>query len=605
MASGCIKHNTLNQNNNGCSFSSSGSSTGFDVEQDPYTSAYLAPARDGTNITMYTWNVALAPSVSVSRVWRIITETNPMNFNWGSDWKSTSNPTNIITNLGNNPQTLNITRSAKEGDLYRDWIDGDYYDGWYVCYLITYTNDSDNYWARYTCAGYNGRPYPIQNYCISSAPSLSFDKSTGNFSIGKSMTGRRFIEFHRADKSYGYPTSISDEETLNEMLLASIIGQEYSDAREMYYGYYSVGNRELNRWAKGTYTVGVNFKDTQNYSTINRAINTAISEINSVLNSYGVYFKRSGTSGDMSIIVDTEWNMYGIDLDTADWVYGGTWETEQNSSGYNTSATVKLVSDVYDVVPFGEYEIAAFEEIVQCMGAGYDQVEYPFDTVHTEFNYFNKSASLTTKDKNILKLVYSSYVDAGDTHYEVSRKLNIPKGVYRVSTSTTNSVRTVPFDEFLDKGVPYYVRAFIVNSYGELSYTSSWMKITTPSVLAWDWSKSNGSATTTQTKKAYTAITSNGYVSDFSYKVWNDMVDKTKEALDACGESWSSKYATYANTKMSASDKVLTATRFNSLRFNIGSHEATGITDKSKDEYVYGEYFTILTDKLNTWINSI
>lgn len=106
-------------------------------------------------------------------------------------------------------------------------------------------------------------------------------------------------------------------------------------------------------------------------------------------------------------------------------------------------------------------------------------------------------------------------------------------------------------------------------------------------------------------KKAYTAITSNGYVSDFSYKVWNDMVDKTKEALDACGENWDSKYATYANTKISSSNKVLTATKFNSLRFNIGSHEATGIADKSKDEYVYGEYFTILTDKLNTWINSI
>lgn len=83
------------------------------------------------------------------------------------------------------------------------------------------------------------------------------------------------------------------------------------------------------------------------------------------------------------------------------------------------------------------------------------------------------------------------------------------------------------------------------------------------------------------------------------------MVDKTKEALDACGENWDSTYATYANTKMSSSDKVLTAKKFNSLRYNIGSHKATGITDKSKDEYVYGEYFTILTDKLNAWINSI
>lgn len=121
----------------------------------------------------------------------------------------------------------------------------------------------------------------------------------------------------------------------------------------------------------------------------------------------------------------------------------------------------------------------------------------------------------------------------------------------------------------------------------------------------WSWSASNGSATTSQTQSAYTAITNKTATTNFSYLVWNDMVDKVKAALDCVGESWDSTYATYENTKMSSSDKILTATRFNSLRFNIGSHEATGIADKSKDEYVYGEYFTILTDKLNTWINSI
>lgn len=603
MASGFIGHNK-----GSCGIHSNSTMGSEDFSYDRFThiycSTYLAPARDDSNITMFTWNAALVTkSFRMYRVWKIITTKRPSSLSWRDSWEVTDNPTNIFSNL-TNAITTNITNSAKEGVLYRDWIDTDTYEGYYVLYLVTYES-GNRYWASYSTPAYGGYNYKIQSYCVGSAPALSFDKSTGNFSIGKSMTGRRFIEFHRADKPYGYPTNISDEGTLNEMLLTSIIGQEYSDPREIYYGYYSVGSRELNRWAKGTYTVGVNFKDTQNKATINSAINAAISEANSVLNSYGVYFKRSGTSGDMSVIVDTEWNLYEIDLETADYVYGGTWETDKDSSGHITSATVRLVSDVYDVVPFGEYEIAAFEEIIQCMGAGYDQVEYPFDTVHTEFNYFNKSASLTTKDKNILKLVYSSYVNAGDTHYEVSKKLNIPKGVYRVSTSTTDSVRTVSFDEFLDKGVPYYVRAFIVNSYGELSYTSSWMKITTPSVLGWDWNKSNGSATATQTKKAYTAITSNGYVSDFSYKVWNDMVDKTKEALDACGENWDSTYATYANTKMSSSDKVLTAKKFNSLRYNIGSHKATGITDKSKDEYVYGEYFTILTDKLNAWINSI
>lgn len=604
MAHGCIKHLSSNQNN------SSGSSGSWSKDYDPYGSVYLAPLRDGNNVVMFTWNAELATSkFYVDHLYMVISTQNPKYLDLNNPWYY-DEPPSKNANLGNYKEyCLDDDTNADEGNLYRHYIKTDDYEGYYVFFMMYYYSYSEEggwgHYARWWWNAANGNIYKIKNYCIGNAPSLSFDSTTGKFSIGTSMTGRRFLEFHRSDKSYGYPTNISDEETLNEMLLASIIGQEYSDPRKMYYGYYSVGDRVLNRWHRGTYTVGVKFLDTQNQSTISRAIDAAISEANDVLNDFGVYFKRSGTSGDMTITVDTEWNHYGIDLETADYVYGGTWYTDVDSDGYIVSADVCLVSDVYDYIPFGEYDIAAFEEIIQSMGAGYDQVEYPFNTVHTEFNYFNKSTTLSTKDRNILKLVYSSYVNPKDEHYEVSRKLNIPKGVYRVSTSTTDSTRTVSFEDFLDKGVPYYVRAFVVNSYGELSYTSSWMKITTPSVLAWSWNKSNGIATASQTQKAYTAITSNGYVSDFSYKVWNDMVDKVKETLDACGDSWDSSFATYANTRMSSSDKVLTATKFNSLRHNIGSHETTGITTKYKDEYVYGKYFTILTDRLNTWINSI
>lgn len=603
MAFGCIK-----QNIGSSGISSSSASGSESVEHDRYThvyaGAYLAPARNDSNVTMFTWNASLiTKSFKLYRVWRVLTTTNPNDLSSSGDWDYTDNPTDIYPNLAD-AVTKDITSYAKEGDLYRDWIDADTYEGYYIMYDVIYETDGEG-WSSVATPTYDGYEYKIRRYCIHDAPSLSFDRITGDFTIGKSMVGKRFIEFYRADKSYGYPTDISDEETLNEMLLTSIISQENEDPRKMYQGYYTVSNRVLTRWAEGTYTVGVDFKDTQNKSIIDEAINSAISKVNSVLNNFGVYFIRSGTSGDMSIIVDTEWNLYEIDLETGPYVYGGTWETEEDSSGYITSATVRLASDALDFVPFVTYEVIALEEIIQCMGAGYDQVEYPFNTIHTEFNYLNKSASLTTKDKNILKLVYSSYVNAGDTHYEVSKKLNIPKGVYRVSASPSDDVRTVSFDKFLDKGVPYYVRAFIVNSSGKLSYTSSWIRITTPSILGWSWSKSNGSATSSQTIDAYTAITNNGYVSDFSYKVWNDMVDKVKEALDACGESWSSKYASYADTKISSSNKMLTATKFNSLRFNIGSHVTTDITEKSPGDTVYGKYFTILTNKLNEWIESI
>lgn len=119
----------------------------------------------------------------------------------------------------------------------------------------------------------------------------------------------------------------------------------------------------------------------------------------------------------------------------------------------------------------------------------------------------------------------------------------------------------------------------------------------------WSWTSSNGSATASQTKKAYTAVDSNGKLSDFSYKVWNDMVDKVDEILDAMGYSWSSYYCSKSNTKMSSSDKELTAERFNSLRYNIGSHYGTGIQEVDTGDIVYGDYFITLADKINDWID--
>jgi hypothetical protein len=124
----------------------------------------------------------------------------------------------------------------------------------------------------------------------------------------------------------------------------------------------------------------------------------------------------------------------------------------------------------------------------------------------------------------------------------------------------------------------------------------------TASVDPWDWDSSNGNATASQTKSAYKAITNNGNVSDFSYLVWNDMVDKVKEVLDANGDSWNEKYATYANTRMSSSSKTLTAAKFNSLRYNVGLHVSTGISEVSKGDIVYGWYFTTIMNCINKYI---
>ena len=49
---------------------------------------------------------------------------------------------------------------------------------------------------------------------------------------------------------------------------------------------------------------------------------------------------------------------------------------------------------------------------------------------------------------------------------------------------------------------------------------------------------------------------------------------------------------------MSSSNKTLTATAFNNIRFSIGSMNPTGISNVSTGDTVYGSYFTTLSNKL-------
>lgn len=139
-------------------------------------------------------------------------------------------------------------------------------------------------------------------------------------------------------------------------------------------------------------------------------------------------------------------------------------------------------------------------------------------------------------------------------------------------------------------------------------WSNSWSdRVTTDKILvsAWSWSSSNGTASASQTKAAYTALTNNGSTSNFSYLVWNDMCSKVIEIENAAGLTWSTKYASYADTKMSSSDKVLTATRFNSLRYNIGRSYSTGINEVASGDTVYAWYFTTLARCMNEWIDQI
>lgn len=112
----------------------------------------------------------------------------------------------------------------------------------------------------------------------------------------------------------------------------------------------------------------------------------------------------------------------------------------------------------------------------------------------------------------------------------------------------------------------------------------------------WSWSASNGSASAAQTQAAYNAVTKvSGYgLSDFSYLVWNDLVDK----VDAFAV-YKDATLVEAGAKMSSSDKALSADRFNKLLTAVNAMASTGITNRSAGQLVYGSYFTTITNALN------
>lgn len=139
-------------------------------------------------------------------------------------------------------------------------------------------------------------------------------------------------------------------------------------------------------------------------------------------------------------------------------------------------------------------------------------------------------------------------------------------------------------------------------------WSNSWStKVTTDKIVvaAWDWNASNGDASAALTKAAKYAVDHKGSLSDFSYKVWNDMCKKVLNIENAAGLKWNPKYAEYLDTKMSSTDKVLTADRFNSLRYNIGRSYSTGIDEVNSGWPVLGSYFVTLTDCMNAWINEL
>ena len=137
----------------------------------------------------------------------------------------------------------------------------------------------------------------------------------------------------------------------------------------------------------------------------------------------------------------------------------------------------------------------------------------------------------------------------------------------------------------LAEGTTYTIKATVKNQ--NSTWSSSYGPVTVTTVSNGDFALSSAADTAVRNRGATTAI---------SVSEWNGLVNTANNVIGGKGWTWdtnSNQGATLTaeNTKASSSDKILYASMFNSLRYNIGTHYSTGINKVSSGDIVYGAYF--------------
>jgi hypothetical protein len=217
-------------------------------------------------------------------------------------------------------------------------------------------------------------------------------------------------------------------------------------------------------------------------------------------------------------------------------------------------------------------------------------------------------------DTSTITAFYFELYDSGGTCLETTS--------VNIDSNNQNPSGSIVFTLQCAEGT-YTVRAYTVTSGVQCitedggSYIESYITVEDSILSLWDWEIGTGS----DRDKAYQAITNQGYTREFSYLVWNDLVEKVREAYQASYKDVVDDYETKLdNALMTSSDKVFTATRFNNVRYVIGSQLATfnvddniiydhymetGSWDMQKGEILRGAYIYALTTKLNEGISNL
>ena len=339
------------------------------------------------------------------------------------------------------------------------------------------------------------------------------------------------------------------------------------------------------------------------------------------------------------------WGIYGLQSNFREENYRSAGITERqlpsggvdSLSGYGYVASVSTTDSGRDnnytgfswinYSPPGDYTFYGF---AQAFNGTYYPAGYATVTVSGSEPDINVDFDLSSDSDSITVTVY---VDSDAPYYKILCR----------KADGSGSDETIPYSGFdyhtsrytetftgLESDTQYYVN--VQYSITGESNTGVWVgrqsiwtdPDATPSVADWTWYGTNETsisdhtnpASSNETNLARKAIKEHGSVSDFNHRVWNDMCFKCREILSALGygheglNGWVNQYLSFDDTLMHTGNSVMTADRFNSLRYNIGVKfkvywSFDPDTDIKKGKPVYGYYFTELTDAMNDWIDTL
>lgn len=506
------------------------------------------------------------------------------------------------------------------------------YDSNYPYYLVQYKKPSASTW--------NADSISHEEYSATKSYSITGLSPSTTYDVRVSLMAENghigYTDIKSATTS-SYP-SASVTLTLTTLSTDSIQAQFTYDSD---YPYYKV------QWKKSTdssWTVNsssyTNYSSTTTYTITGLSENTTYNvRILLANNSSGTYTDYSSTQSATTLAYPT---VYISDVTVLSYnaisttftydsnypYYRVRWKPASSSSWtYNSSSYSSYSSsNTYTITGLSASTAYDIEILVATDSSGSNATTVSMDSSVTTLPQPTANINITTIGETSVSGTIT--IDSNYRYIQTKyKKVSDSTYTYYPSTLTQRTESSWAFTiTGLQEDTDYSLNG-LVSATGDTSYSYnilssdiSFHTLAPVTIEPWSWTSANSSvnpshtaeATASQTTAARDACQNKTAISNFKYQVWNDLVYKVSEARVAGDNtSWNNNYATLSNTLMTSSDRVLTATRYNSLRYNIDSVYSVPseykISEVHTGDVVYGtaHFLNFITYYLNAYINTL